>query len=136
MDGEYRFSDLEYGTYYVKEIAAPEGYLIVVDGTTAAVELNKNNSSAEVELTNERYAGGRIRITKTDDTDARKPLSGVEFTLTKQPEGTRKTATTDNNGVAEFKNLVAGIYEINETKAKFGYSGFNGPYYVKIVTAG
>lgn len=65
-------------------------------------------------------------------------LQGAEFTLyefTSNEETERKvvkTVTTDENGIAEFKDIKIGKYILKETKAPEGYNKIQKPIYVNI----
>lgn len=65
-------------------------------------------------------------------------LQGAEFTLyefTSNEETERKvvkTDTTDENGIAEFKDIKIGKYILKETKAPDGYNKIQKPIYVNI----
>ena len=125
VNGVYETDPLDYGTYYVKEISAPAGYLIG-RSTTEQVVLSKSSAYVTVSLVNERFQSGEIRILKWDATN-KHVLEGVEFAI----EGTDKTAVTGSNGYAIFSGLSAGEYYIRESKSLPGYSGFSGS--VKVI---
>lgn len=128
VNGVKEFIDLVYGTYYVKEISAPSGYVIQGNGTTGNVELKKATPNQELNLVNDLYGEGKIKIVKID-AESKNGLPGVSFTLT-STNGTQ-TKTTESDGVVEFTGLAAGEYTITET-LPHGYSGFAGPIVVKI----
>ena len=129
VNGSWTSSPIEYGTYYVKEITAPAGY-ILASTPSQSVTIKKTNAHATIEMTNEKYTSGAITIKKVDEKG--KPLAGAEFTLL--PGGIKKT--TDNSGVAIFENLPAGDYYVSETKRPTNYGGFIGSVHIKINTSG
>lgn len=129
VNGSWTSSPIEYGTYYVKEITAPAGY-ILASNPSQSVTIKKTNAHATIEMTNEKYTSGAITIKKVDEKG--KPLAGAEFTLL--PGGIKKT--TDNSGVAIFENLPAGDYYVSEAKRPTNYGGFNGSVRIKINTSG
>ena len=129
VNGSWTSSPIEYGTYYVKEITAPAGY-ILASTPSQSVTIKKTNAHANIEMTNEKYTSGAITIKKVDEKG--KPLAGAEFTLL--PGGIKKT--TDNSGVAIFENLPAGDYYVSEAKRPTNYGGFNGSVRIKINTSG
>ena len=129
VNGVKEFTDLPYGTYYVKEISAPSGYLIQSNGTTGNVELKKTAPNQELNLVNKLYQDGKVRIQKVDAV-TQHPLANATFTLT-PASGTAQTKTTGSDGVVEFTGLTAGVYTITETRP-VGYSGFAGPFVVTI----
>ena len=62
-DGSFTFADIPYGEYVVREIAAPEGY--VMDETPHAVKVDKNGAVIEIEITN-KLIRGSVQLTKVD----------------------------------------------------------------------
>ena len=130
VKGEYTIDNLLYGTYYVKEITAPAGY-ILASTPSQRVTIKKTNAHATIEMTNEKYTAGSITIMKEDEDG--KPLAGAEFMLS-GPKTDKKT--TDNNGVAEFTGLEAGKYSIIEKTAPKGYGGYDGTVTVEIKADG
>lgn len=129
-NGEHTIDNLLYGTYYVKEITAPAGY-ILASTPSQRVTIKKTNAHATIEMTNEKYTSGAITIKKVDEKN--KPLKGAEFMLF-GPKTYKKT--TDNNGVAEFTGLEAGKYSIIEKTAPKGYGGYDGTVTVEIKADG
>lgn len=130
VKGEYTIDNLLYGTYYVKEITAPAGY-ILASTPSQRVTIKKTNAHATIEMTNEKYTSGAITIKKVDEKN--KPLKGAEFMLS-GPKAEKKT--TDNSGVAEFTGLEAGKYSIIEKTAPKGYGGYDGTVTVEIKADG
>ena len=130
VKGEYTIDNLLYGTYYVKEITAPAGY-ILASTPSQRVTIKKTNAHATIEMTNEKYTSGAITIKKVDEKN--KPLKGAEFMLF-GPKTYKKT--TDNSGAAVFENLPAGDYYVSEPKRPTNYGGFNGSVHIKINTSG
>ena len=122
---------VEYGTYYIHEVQAPEGYLL--DDAYYPVSVTEQNKivSADVE---DGVITAKIKIAKTDGL-THEPLAGVEFTLTRLsgPEslngaGVGEVAaiiTTDANGYAETDWLAWGRFKIEETKAPSGYTNIH-----------
>lgn len=130
VNGVWSKDNLPYGTYYVKEITAPAGY-ILASTPPQSVTIKKTNAHATIEMTNEKYTSGAITIKKVDEKE--NPLAGAEFTLS-GPKTDKKT--TDNNGVAEFTGLEAGKYFIIEKTAPKGYGGYDGTVTVEIKADG
>lgn len=130
VKGEYTIKDLPYGTYYVKEIAAPQGY-ILNSNPSDGITIKKTAAHGTITMTNEKYTSGAITIKKVDENG--NPLAGAEFTLF-GPKTYKKT--TDNNGVAEFTGLEAGKYFIIEKTAPKGYGRYDGTVTVEIKADG
>lgn len=128
--GEKRFEELPYGSYYVKEISAPEGYLIQGEGKTGNVTLKKTAPHQSLSLDNTLYQDGGISIAKADESGNVVP--GAVFTLTRG--GKSVSGTTGADGTVSFGGLAAGDYMITETLPE-GYTGFTGPLSVKIDTS-
>ena len=130
VNGVWSKDNLPYGTYYVKEIAAPQGY-ILDSNPSDGITIKKTAAHGTITMTNEKYTAGSITVKKVDENG--NPLAGAEFMLF-GPKTDKKT--TDNNGVAIFENLPAGDYHVSETKRPTNYGGFNGSVHIKINTSG
>ena len=130
VNGSWTSSPIEYGTYYVKEIAAPQGY-ILDSKPSEGITIKKTAAHGTITMTNEKYTAGSITIKKVDENG--NPLAGAEFTLL-GPKTDKKT--TDNNGVAEFTGLEAGKYSIIEKTAPKGYGRYDGTVTVEIKADG
>lgn len=129
-NGEHTIDNLLYGTYYVKEISAPQGYILDSE-PSAEITIKKTAAHGTITMTNEKYTAGSITIKKVDENG--NPLAGAEFTLL-GPKTDKKT--TDNNGVAEFTGLEAGKYSIIEKTAPKGYGRYDGTVTVEIKADG
>lgn len=129
VNGSWTSSPIEYGTYYVKEITAPQGY-ILGSNPSDGITIKKTAAHGTITMTNEKYTAGSITVKKVDEKG--KPLAGAEFMLL--PGGTKKT--TDNSGAAEFTGLEAGKYFIIEKTAPKGYGGYDGTVTVEIKADG
>ena len=129
VNGNWSKDNLPYGTYYVKEITAPAGY-ILASTPPQSVTIKKTNAHATIEMTNEKYTAGSITIMKVDENG--NPLAGAEFTLL--PGGISET--TGANGIAAFEGLAEGTYTIIETKSPTGYGKLEGSVTVNIEANG
>ncbi|MDD3277490.1 MAG: SpaA isopeptide-forming pilin-related protein [Lachnospiraceae bacterium] len=129
-DGAYTFTNLPYGTYYLKETAAPDGYqLNTTDIKTVVVAETVEHPAAEVTaeaIENTMYLGS-LKLDKTDSITGEK-LTGAEFTLTGttvyQETFSQKAATTDARGnyqLVQFTKLPLGTYTVEETTIPDGY---------------
>lgn len=127
-DGSITFDKLTPGTYYVKEVQVPQGYLI--DNSVKKVEL-KNGDTKEVEFKNNEPVG-EIKIYKVNDNKDK--LDGAEFTITAAEKITNASGSktyytkgqvvatvTTKNGVASKDNIPLGKYIVKETKTAPGY---------------
>ena len=126
-DGSATFSNVQAGTYTVREKNAPQGYQVSVQGSqtvTVAVGATSRISFANAPIQ------GRIRIIKTDSL-THEPLAGVVFTVTRlsAPAGSNgasvgsvvATLTTGADGSAETDWLEWGCYRIEETAVPAHY---------------
>ena len=115
-NGEALFADLEAGPYYVKEIAAPNGYAL--DETIRPFTIGGNDAwdvKTDIENSLKQYT---LKLTKKGDDG--KLLQGVEFTLSGNGISSI-TKSSDEDGVVKFEGLPFGRYTIAETKAPQGY---------------
>lgn len=98
-------------------LEAKLGFKIVDQLAQATVVNNKNTN---------------FKIQKVDADDENKRLEGAEFTLLNKETKEVKKVTTDENGIAEFKELKPGKYILKETNAPEGYSKINAELIVEI----
>lgn len=129
-NGVWSKDNFPYGTYYVKEISAPQGY-VLDSNPSDGITIKKTAAHGTITMTNEKYTAGAITIKKVDENG--NPLAGAEFMLS-GPKAEKKT--TDNSGVAEFTGLEAGKYYIIEKTAPKGYGRYDGTVTVEIKADG
>lgn len=125
-NGYVTITGIEPGFYTVKEIKAPNGYIL--NGTPKIVEL-KIGSPAVVEFENTPLQGLQIR--KVDDVTGA-PLSGVQFQISKMNGTPVGIFTTDNAGTLFVPNLKEGWYTVVELKAPNGYKLDSTPRNIQI----
>ena len=105
------------GTYYYKEISAPDGY--IVDSTMKEFKITEENKIAKVTVTNKKIRG-TLEITKLDD--SRVAIEGVKFNiLASDKKSVIETLTTDKSGYATTKKLDKGTYYYQEIEVPDGY---------------
>ena len=131
--GIAKFTDLEPGSYKVREKTAPQGYSLSATSTENVTVVAGSVTSCT--FTNKRISG-KVRIVKTDS-QTHKPLAGATFTVTRltAPESDNAsdigkvvaTITTNAQGIAETGQLPWGDYKIEETGVPDGYldSGYS-----------
>ena len=131
--GIAKFTDLEPGSYKVREKTAPQGYNLSATSTENVTVVAGSVSTCT--FTNKRISG-KVRIVKTDS-QTHKPLAGATFTVTRltAPESDNTsdigkvvaTITTNAQGIAETGQLPWGDYKIVETGVPDGYldSGYS-----------
>ena len=138
-DGIAEFENIEWGTYTLTEIEAPDGYIkddteytaeILSNGLSRIsytdedgnlVIISQNPTSGEFEIINEPYHN--FKLYKYDEVSSQF-LEGAEFRLTGTSEYGRSvdmTVPTNANGVAVFSMLEPGTYVLKETVAPKNY---------------
>lgn len=127
------FKNLSYGTYYVKETKAPEGYELNTRIFTVTVD-GESTENLVLEVENhKKLEKGIFRVKKTDaDTGA--ALKGAEFLV--EGKDYSHTYVTGENGIFETEELIPGTYTVTETKAPEGYRISENPTRTVTVTAG
>ena len=113
--GKASLSNLKSGTYSVKEISAPAGYLLNDTVQTVKLEASK---TASVTLKNKAKPG--ILIKKYDE-DTGMPLPDAEFSVVKKGGSIVYEGMTDKSGQIKVENLSEGWYTITEIAAPKGY---------------
>ena len=137
--GVAKFTDLEPGSYKVREKAPPQGYSLAATSSENVTVVA--GSVTKCTFTNKRISG-KVRIVKTDS-QTHKPLAGATFTVTRLsgPESDNATdigkvvatITTNAQGIAETGLLPWGEYKIVETGVPDGYldSGYTVTVWIK-----
>ena len=123
-DGTFSFNNIPYGEYVVREIEAPEAY--VMDETPYTVNIDKNGAVVEIEITN-KLIHGNVQLTKVDKDYPDHHLSGATFEVY---QGDKLIGTMEElaDGVYEMDNLEYGEYYLKETKAPEGFYLDEGTY--------
>ena len=135
-DGEGRFTfpeKLKYGTYYLREVKAPEGYLLNGEELSFAVEEDKDWEAPLTVRFADENAMGRISIDKLEK-GKEESLAGAEFEIRAAedivtPDGTVRlkkgelagTLTTGSERVLSDE-LFLGKYTVRETKQVPGFA--------------
>ncbi len=116
-DGMAELNNLPIGTYTLKEIKAPTGY--VSDDKPQTIEV-KTGETGAVQIVNNKVKGN-IEIKKLSDSG--KILPNVEFTVFTEDGKEVKKVVTKENGIANVEGLTYGKYYFLETKTPNGYIG-------------
>ena len=126
-DGMARFENLQPGVYTVREIGAPEGYLLASPDAQQVTVTGGGTASAV--FANAQVTGS-IRIAKQDSL-TKEALAGAEFTITrisglpahqgKDDGEVVAVLTTDAEGVALSPPLTYGTYRVEESKVPEHY---------------
>ena len=124
---------LEYGTYYLREVKAPEGYLLNTEEIQFKVTAERDWENPLVVECEDVPAMGKIHLKKTDK-ESGEALAGAVFNVIAAenittPDGTLQAAkdevvttlTTGSDGTATSDALHFGKYKLVETKAPNGY---------------
>ena len=109
-DGSFSFSDIPYGTWYIREIEQPTGF--VLNDTVYPVTVNADGDVVEIEIVNE-FIRGNIKTTKVDADYPDNKLTGAVFELYSDINADGKL---DNNDelIGEIKETDTGVYEADD----------------------
>lgn len=141
-DGSFSFENIPYGTWYVREIEQPAGF--VLDDTIYPVTIGADGQVVEIKIVN-RYVRGNIHLTKVDSEYPDNKLTGATFEVYKDSNGSGKldsgdellgTLTEKEKGEYSMNDLFHGRYFVKETKAPEGFVLDTGVYEVMIDTNG
>ena len=141
-DGSFSFENIPCGTWYVREIEQPTGF--VLDDTIYPVTIGTDGQVVEIEIVNE-YGRGNIHLTKVDSEYPDNKLTGAVFEVYKDSNNNGKlddsdellgTLTEKETGEYGMNDLFYGRYFIKETKAPEGFVLDIGVYEVMIDTDG
>lgn len=131
-DGEITFSNLEIGTYSLKELNTPVNYKPLGKDIPIEIKAAKTVQTYTSTVENEPLRH-TIQVRKNDREEGTF-LQGATFELY-QGSSKLQTATTNQQGIAEFTNLLKGDYTIKETKAPTGYVLDSSPISITIADA-
>jgi uncharacterized surface anchored protein len=109
--------DLPIGSYHVREIKAPDGYVIsneVID----VVITTENKETLVFELYNHK----NDFVLKKTDVSTGRPVAGATFEIYAADGTLYATVTTDRNGEFNLTAIPAGHYTMIETVAPAGYA--------------
>ena len=141
-DGSFSFESIPYGTWYVREIEQPAGF--VLDDTIYPVTIGADGQVVEIEIVN-AYVRGNIHLTKVDSEYPDNKLTGATFEVYKDSNANGKlddgdellgTLTEKEIGEYGMNDLFYGRYFVKETKAPEGFVLDTGVYEVMIDTNG
>lgn len=123
--GRANSKNLPLGTYKIKEITAPTGFVLNTSTFTAKLEYAGQTVSVVYDdiTVAEQPQTGIIRVTKTNDNPSMGsyPLSGAVFEVRNESGTKVATITTDSNSKALTDELPLGKYTVKETTAPYGY---------------
>lgn len=146
--GRVSFKNIDMGTYELKEVEAPEGY--IKNKTVFTVKIDENgrvsmfdgdkklemNNADIYEIENEPYHS--VRFLKSSTYGDNIYLEGAEFNLSGISDyGTNVNMTAmsgkaEDGGLVVFDGLEPGVYTLKETKAPEGHYLDEKPYKVTL----
>ena len=140
-DGTYTLDEVPYGKYLVKEISAPDGYVVdnnyypLFIDSADAVEVVSNSDDDNSFI--EQPVRGTIEVTKIDADYPDVKLAGAEFTVYALDKTTViGTLTEIEKGIYRLDGLRYGEYYLKETKAPEYFVLDDNYYYFQIVNNG
>ena len=138
-DGSFSFENVPYGSYVVREIEAPTGF-VLSDAAYSAV-IDKDGAVVEIEVTNTRIRG-TVQLIKVDKDFPDNHLSGAVFEVYQDTDGDHKLGKDDTllgtmeeltGGVYQMDNLLYGGYFVKEKTAPTGFILDENAYYFAIM---
>lgn len=119
VEGTVRFIGADYGKYTIRELSAPDGYLLSREVISITIDEGYTNTDqpAATVIDPEK----KIMCIKADTSG--KPIPGVEFSLYNAATMEKvEAAISDKDGVVIFRNFDYGDWIIRESAAPEGYS--------------
>ena len=126
-DGSFSFEKVPYGTWVIREIESPTGFVLSEEEIT--VTIGAVDEVVEIELVN-YFIKGNIELTKVDKDYPDNKLTGAEFEVYSDTNGDGKldsgdkllgTMTELDGGVYQMKELRYGKYLVREKTAPTGF---------------
>ena len=111
-DGSFAFENVPYGTWVIREIESPTGF--VLSEEEIAVTVSEVDEVVEIELVN-YFIKGNIELTKVDEDYPDNKLSGAVFEVYADMNGDGKLDEGDTL-LGEMTELEGGIYQMNELR--------------------
>lgn len=119
-DGTVQTPKLPEGKYRIKEIQAPQGYVLQKEEKVFDADVPEDQELVEQQADFYNYPQERVlRVYKYDMSTGR-PLPGAEFQIT-SAGGETLDVVTDRTGYAIVRDLPDGKYTLREKKAPQGY---------------
>ena len=137
-DGSFSFEKVPYGTWVIREIESPTGFVLSEEEIT--VTIGAVDEVVEIELVN-YFIKGNIELTKVDKDYPDNKLTGAEFEVYADTNGDGKldsgdkllgTMTELDGGVYQMKELRYGKYLVREKTAPTGFMLDENVYSVSI----
>ena len=122
-DGSFSFEKVPYGTWVIREIESPTGF--VLSEEEIAVTVGKIDEVVEIELVN-YFIKGNIELTKVDADYPDNKLTGAVFEVYADTNGNGEF-DKDDKLCGEMTELEGGVYQMTELRY--------GKYFVREKTA-
>lgn len=141
-DGSFSFPSVPYGSWVIREIAAPEGYLLTDE--SYPVTVSEDGQVIVIEIINEQITGD-LKLTKVDRDYPENKLTGAEFQVWADTNGDELLTEEDmlfgsmvetEPGIYELYDLPFGGYFVRETKAPDSFELDKNAYHFKITEDG
>lgn len=141
-NGSFSFPSVPYGSWIIREIAAPEGYLMTDE--SFPVTVSEDGQVIVIEIVNEQITGS-VKLTKVDRDYPENKLIGAEFQIWADTNGDKLLTDEDmlfgsmtetELGIYELFDLPYGGYFVRETKAPDGFELDENAYHFKITENG
>ena len=108
--GYFRFTQIPFGNWIIREIEAPEGY--VLSDVLHPVTITKDGTTLEVQITN-THIRGNVQLTKVDKDYPENKLAGAIFDLYADTNGNGEFNSEDEL-LGQLEELTGGIYQMND----------------------
>lgn len=140
--GSFSYAQVPYGSWIVREIQAPTGYVLSEEAFPVAIDAD--GAVVEVEIEN-TLIRGTVQLTKVDRDYPDNKLTGAEFELYRDSNGNQELDAEDeklgtlmevSTGVYEMAELTYGGYFVKETRAPEGFCLDENAYYFAITEHG
>ena len=137
-DGSFSFPSVPYGSWIIREIAAPEGYLLTDE--SFPVTVSEDGQVIVIEIINEQITGD-LKLTKVDRDYPENKLTGAEFQVWADSNGDELLTEEDmpfgsmvetEPSIYELYDLPYGGYFVKETKAPDGFLLDENAYFFRI----
>lgn len=138
-EGKFAFEDVAYGDYVVREIAAPEGY--VLSTVSTPVTISEQAQTVEITVLNSIITGS-VSVVKVDEEDYTNKLCGAKFEIfvdtnangvfDEDVDTLFGELTDGNDGTYFLDGLQYNGYFLHETEAPTGFLKDDNYYYFEI----
>ncbi len=108
-NGQVLFYGLAAGTYYLKEIEAPTGFVLTQDVYKVIVGEEQVNISASTDMTKDDLDGAVFGVFYDEECTQQVSVDGIYYTV-----------TSDSNGNIIFDGIAAGTYYLKQLEAPEG----------------